>query len=296
MVTKDSIPKAKMMEIIDDCVAMGVKAITFSGGGDPFYYKHLLSTLKKLADTNIEFASLTNGAKLTGELAEIFAHHGQWLRISIDGWDDKSYSEYRSIKAGEFDRLISNMSKFSHLNGQCNLGVSYIIDQKNAEHIYEFVDKIKQTGAESIKMSPCIVSNNGIENNKYHEPIYQRVKDEINRVKGAFEDDSFEIYDSYHLLDERFDKDYHWCPYLQVLPVIGADLNIYPCQDKAYNLENSLLGSIKDISFKDFWFRDREKFFAINPSIHCNNHCVANEKNKIILDYLGVDDNHIGFV
>jgi len=296
MVTKDSIPKEKMMEIIDDCVDMGVKAMTFSGGGDPFYYKHLLEAAKKLSDTNIEFASLTNGAKLKGELAEIFAFHGQWLRISIDGWDDKSYSEYRSIKTGEFDRLMTNMTQFTHLNGQCSLGISYIIDQKNAVHIYEFVDKIKQTGANSIKMSPCVVSNNGKENNQYHEPIYQIVKDEIAKVKSDFEDSNFEVYDSYHLLEECFDKEYTWCPYSQVLPVIGADLNIYPCQDKAYNLENGLIGSIKDISFKEFWFNDKNKFFKINPAVHCNNHCVANEKNKIILDYLDVDKNHLGFV
>jgi len=296
MVTKDSIPKDKMMEIIDDCEEMGVKAITFSGGGDPFYYKHLLETVKKLSNTNIQFASLTNGAKLNGEIAEIFAEQGQWLRISIDGWDDASYSEYRSIKAGEFNKLMTNMKNFSQLNGQCSLGVSYIIDQKNANHIYEFVDKIKQTGANSIKMSPCIVSNEGLENNKYHQPIYQLVKDEIARAISDFADDSFEIYDSYHLLEERFDKGYDWCPYLQILPVIGADLNIYPCQDKAYNLDNGVIGSIKEQSFKDFWMNDKNKFFKINPMRHCNNHCVANEKNKVILDYLNVDKEHLGFV
>jgi len=296
MVTKDSIPKDKMMEIIDDCEEMGVKAITFSGGGDPFYYKHLLETVKKLSNTNIQFASLTNGAKLNGEIAEIFAEQGQWLRISIDGWDDASYSEYRSIKVGEFNKLMTNMKNFSQLNGQCSLGVSYIIDQKNANHIYEFVDKIKQTGANSIKMSPCIVSNEGLENNKYHQPIYQLVKDEIARAISDFADDSFEIYDSYHLLEERFDKGYDWCPYLQILPVIGADLNIYPCQDKAYNLDNGVIGSIKEQSFKDFWMNDKNKFFKINPMRHCNNHCVANEKNKVILDYLNVDKEHLGFV
>ena len=296
MVTKDSIPRDKMMEIIDDCSDMGVKAITFSGGGDPFYYKHLLEAVKKLSETDIEFSSLTNGAKLKGELAEVFSSNAQWLRISIDGWDDASYSEYRSIKAGEFDRLMDNMLRFSQLNGQCQLGVSYIIDKKNAAHIYEFTDRIKQTGANSIKMSPCVVSNDSLENNNYHQSIFQQVKDEIARAKSDFEDDGFEIYDSYHLLEECFDKDYHWCPYCQILPVIGADLNIYPCQDKAYNLENGLMGSIKNKSFRDFWFEDKSRFFNIDPVRDCNNHCVANEKNKLILDYLGIDKDHLGFV
>ena len=97
-------------------------------------------------------------------------------------------------------------------------------------------------------------------------------------------------------MDDKFKKTYSWCPFLQILPVIGADLNIYPCQDKAYNLDEGLIGSIKEQSFKDFWFSDKKKFLKINPSVHCNHHCVANAKNKLILDYLNVDNEHLGFV
>ena len=32
----DAIPEVKMLEIVDDIVGMGVQAVTFSGGGEPF--------------------------------------------------------------------------------------------------------------------------------------------------------------------------------------------------------------------------------------------------------------------
>ena len=296
MVTKDSIPKEKMFEIIDDCIEMGVKSITFSGGGDPFYYQHLLAAVEKLADSPIEFASLTNGANLKGKIAKVFAHHAKWLRISIDGWDDKSYAEYRDIKEGEFTKLITNMKNFKKIGGSCALGVSFIIDNKNYSHVYEFVKLIKETGADSIKMSPCVVDNDGAKNNDYHKPIFEEVKRQTIEAIKDFADDTFEIYDSYHYLEDTFEKEYNWCPYSQILPIIGADLNMYPCQDKAYNTDNGLVGTIKDKRFKDFWFSDKNKFFKINPKIHCNNHCVAHEKNKMILDYLDVDMEHLGFV
>ena len=44
---KDQIPEDKMMEIVEDLVNMGVKAVTFSGGGEPFLYKPLLKVSKK---------------------------------------------------------------------------------------------------------------------------------------------------------------------------------------------------------------------------------------------------------
>lgn len=296
MVERDYIPEEKMMEIIDDCVEMGVKAITFSGGGEPFNYRYYLKTIKKLITTGISFASLTNGAKVKGEIAELFAKHGTWLRVSIDGWDDESYANYRDTKKTEFSKVIQNMRDFKAYGGKCALGVSYIIDNKNYSHIYEFTKLIKSTGADSIKLSACIVDNEARKNNEYHKPIYNEVKNQISRIKKDFEDETFEIFDAYHLMEERFDKDYEWCPYMQILLVIGADLNIYPCQDKAYNLDTGLLGSIKDRRFKDFWFDDKNKFYKINPKKVCNHHCVANMKNKMILDYLDVDNEHLGFV
>ena len=296
MVQKDYIPREKMMEIIDDIVEMGVKAVTFSGGGDPFYYPYLLDTVKKLSTTPVKFAALTNGARLCGEVAEIFANCGAWLRISIDGWDDESYSQYRGVSIGEFSKVMKNMEDFKKIDGNCFLGVSVIVDRKNALHLYEFIKKIKDVGVNSVKISPCVVSNDGVKNNEYHKPIFENVKEQVKRAIEDFVDANFEVFDSYHELDDKFEKDYNWCPYLQILPVIGADLNVYPCQDKAYNLDEGLIGSIKNQRFKDFWFSDKKNFFKVNPSKVCNHHCVANGKNKLVLEYLGADKGHLGFV
>lgn len=295
MIERDFIPKEKMMEIIDDCKDMGVKAITFSGGGEPFIYKYFEETIEKVIDSNIAFASLTNGSKLKGKIANLFALHGTWLRVSIDGFDDISYADYRGTSKTAFSKIIDNIKSFSDIpNRKCNLGISFIIDNKNYKEIFNFSKLMKSIGVDSVKISPCVVDNDGKKNNQYHQPFYEEAKQLSNKVKMELEDESFEVFDSYHLLEETFEKDYEWCPYLQILPVIGADLNIYPCQDKAYNLDNGLIGSIKNTSFKDFWFNDKEKFFRINPSCHCNNHCVAHNKNNLILDYLNVD--HLGFV
>jgi len=295
MVERDYIPLDKMMEIVDDIKTMGVKAVTFSGGGEPFTYRYFTETIKKLIEYKIPFASLTNGSKLKGEIAELFAHNATWLRISIDGWDDESYAKARDVKVGEFTRLITNMKNFVNIpNRVCNFGVSFIVDNTNYTKIYEFSQLMKTIGVDSIKISPCVVENDGKKNNEYHQKFYDEAKKLSQKVKNELEDDNFEVFDSYHLLEETFEKEYTWCPYSQILPVIGADLNIYPCQDKAYNLDNGLIGSIKETSFKDFWFNDKNKFFKVNPSCHCNNHCVADGKNKMILDYLDVD--HLGFV
>lgn len=296
MVIKDAIPRDKMMEIVDDIVEMGVKAVTFSGGGDPFYYHHLLETVKRLAQTDVKFASLTNGARLSGELAEVFADAGSWLRISIDGWDGKSYAEQRGVREDEFGKVIDNLATFASMKRNCYLGMSIIVDHKNAPHLYEMIKLFSELGVDSVKISPVIVSNDGNVTNEYHQKIWDSVEEQYLRAKSDYGSDNFEVYYAYHQVANKFDKQYDWCPFIQILPVIGADMNVYACHDKAYNLDNGVLGSIANMRFKDFWYSDKNLFFKINPKQDCKHHCVADEKIKLVFKYLDIEQEHMGFV
>jgi MoaA/NifB/PqqE/SkfB family radical SAM enzyme len=170
---RDSIPRDKMLEITDDIIGMGVKAVTFSGGGEPFCYPHLLEVVQRLADSSIQFAALT---------AKFFARHATWLRVSIDGWDGASYARYRGVPDEEFDKVLANLRQFRHYGGSCHIGASSIVDRENAGHILELVGKLRDTGVHSVKISPCIVSNDGPENNEYHAPIFDQVRDQIARA------------------------------------------------------------------------------------------------------------------
>lgn len=296
MDSADAIPRTKMAEIVEDLIAMRVMAVTFSGGGEPFVYPYLLETAKALKTGGIKVASLTNGSRLSGALAEFFAHEGTWLRISMDGWDDESYARYRGVPHGAFTHLMDNMAAFKRLGGACYLGVSLIVDEHNQAHVLDLITRLRNTGVNSVKVSPCIIDNDGKINNNYHRPFFAAVADQIARARDRLDGDGFQVYDAYHELDEKFAKPYAFCPYCQILPVIGADQNLYPCQDKAYNLKEGLLGTIRDKRFRDVWFSDKNRFFRINPSRDCNHHCVANAKNLLIHEYLGADSEHLEFV
>ena len=113
----------------------------------------------------------------------------------------------------------------------------------------------------------------------------------------ALSGQGFSVVDHYHKLDTRFAKSYTLCPFLQFLTVIGADCRVYSCQDKAYT-NSGLLGSIRNRSFKEFWFSEenRQKLFSLNPSVHCHHHCVAHHKNLNILDFLSLAPGHSAFV
>ena len=165
----------------------------------------------------------------------------------------------------------------------------------NAKHIFEIVQKLKNSGVKHVKLAGVVVSNDGAENNKYHKQIKHLVREEINQAIDL-SDSNFKVLDHYHDLDERFDHDYTICPTIQFTPVIGGDSYVYTCQDKAYT-EGGKLGSIKDISFKEFWFSEEnnQRAFAVNPSIHCRHNCANHQKNEIIMDFINTNSDHTLF-
>lgn len=294
---EDAIPEDRMMAIADDLVDMGVKAVTFSGGGEPLIYKPLPRVVERLAQGGIKVASLTNGSNLRGNMADTFAQYGTWIRVSVDGWDDKSYCKSRGIKGDAFTKLLDNMRNFAARGSNCMLGVSFIISEANHTRVFDVCKLFKETGVHHIKVSGAVVSNDLAENNRYHRKIAAIVTEQITQAKAELDDDRFQVIDHYHELEERFEKSYHHCPFLQFLTVIGADQSVYSCQDKAYT-NSGLLGSFKDRSFKDFWFSDETlaKVWRLDPATQCRHHCVAHAKNLAILDYLAIDPNHGLFV
>jgi len=296
MVEADQIPETKMMEIVDDLIDMKVKAVTFSGGGEPLLYKPLPEVVDRLGNAGIKVATLSNGTNLRGRMAEAFARHGTWVRISVDAWDDASYQKQRGARVGDFGKLIDNIRAFTATGTKCVLGISFIIGQENHTRVAEIAALFKDAGVNHIKMSGAIVSNDVAGNNAYHAGIKDEVARQIDRAMGLA-DERFHVLNHYHDLDDRFQKTYSICPFLQFLTIIGADQTVYTCQDKAYTADG-ILGSIKHRRFKDFWFSDenRERLYGFDPSKLCGHHCVAHAKNQAIMESLSLDPDHGVFV
>jgi hypothetical protein len=158
------------------------------------------------------------------------------------------------------------------------------------------IGNLKNAGVDSVKVSPCIVSNDQRKSAQYHDASRRVVEEGVNRALSDFTGEGFQIFNAFTGQLATFEKSYTWCPSIQIKPVIGADLNLYACQDKAYNLAEGLIASIRHKRLRDVWFLEKESFFRINPMRQCRHHCVVNDTNRMIIDYLDVDKEHQVFV
>lgn len=296
MVERDRIPREKMREIVEDLIAMGIAAVTFSGGGEPLIYPFIGETVERLGAAGLRLGMLTNGSRLLGKTAQMIAPHMTWVRVSIDGWDGPSYARYRGVEMDAFATVIENLSAFARLAPRCTVGASIIVDADNAPHLFDLARTLKDAGVAQVKVSPCILHDDGAANNAYHRPLAATVAAELASCR-ELEDGRFTIVDHYHDSDESYDKPYHRCAMTNLLTVIGADCRVYTCQDKAYT-DSGCLGSVREIRFRDFWRSPElaQRLAALDPAAHCRHHCVADAKNRMLDDFLRLDPAHAPFV
>jgi len=298
---QDQIPREKMMELIEDFAAMGVRAVTFSGGGEPLFYPHILETMQELTNKGIKIATLTNGSLLSGSIAELLAKHGIWCRVSIDASDAATYAAIRGVRDTEYERVCNNLRTFAAIPGRsCVLGINFIVTRENHGGIYQFLVTAREMGIDNVKLSGAVVSTLPEKNAAYHAEIYQVAKDQIDRAIAELTDDHFTITDKLYRPEEEntiYRKDFHWCPMINFMAVVAADQQVYFCHDKAYT-KSGVIGSLRDTDFRTLWFSPEtaERIRTLDPSCDCDHHCADILKNRMLLDYFESDPDHLEFV
>lgn len=292
----DYIPHDKMMEIVDDMEKMQVKAVTFSGGGEPLVYPYIEETMEKILKAGIDLSIITNGSMLNGRKAQILAK-AKWVRISIDSINPSNYAKIRGISENAMDTLLKNIDEFAKIkNDNCELGVNFVIGQENYKEITDVATTMKNLGVNHVKFAP-LFSN---ETEEYHKDIKDEVIATLNDLSEKLNSDKFKIIDLYTSdFDnyEVFKRTYSRCPIKEFICVIAANSKVYYCHDKAY-LSNGCVCDLNNQSFMQAWNSAEvtKKFKEFDAQKICKQHCVYDSRNVLINSYLDMDMNHVNFV
>lgn len=294
---QDQIPWEKMKEIISDMNEIGVKAVTFSGGGEPLVYPYIVETMKEILDAGIDLSIITNGQLLNGERAKVLAN-AKWVRISFDSANAETYSRVRKLDSKAFNIVCDNIRNFAKIkNEKCELGVNFVINHENYNQIYEAAKLVKELGGNHIKFSARITKDLY----EYHEDFKQEAISQLHKAKKELETDSkFRIINKYEDDFEFamvFHRGYKKCYIKDIFTVIAADSKVYFCHDKAY-VSKVVVGDLSDRSFKELWFSKEveERYRKFDASCECDHHCVYDDRNQLLNTFFDLDQNHINFI
>lgn len=303
----DFIPGEKMLEVLDDFRDMRVRAVTFSGGGEPLCYPYIENAMKRTLDNGIDLSIITNGQLLEGRRSELL-RQAKWVRISANASDAETFEKIRRKPQRMFYQLSDNMAEFARTkNPECELGALVVINAVNYNRVYDITKFFKELGLDNVRFLPAWIPDDFF---GYHSSLRPVVVEQIKKAQAELQDDRFRIYDDY---EEHFkfagveERTYGRCFMIEVQPVIAADCGVYACQDKTYT-QSGFLGSIKDTSFRRLWESEelQKRIREFDPKTSCCHHCSKDNRNisigQIITDldhldrYLPESDKHKNFI
>jgi len=293
---KDYIPWEKMREIIYDFGDMGVKAITFSGGGEPLVYPYILQAMTALLEKGIDISIITNGQLLKDELAQVLTK-AKWVRISLDAATEETYAGIRRISLDSFKKVCKNIEHFSRIKpGKCEFGINFVINHENADEVYAAAKMVRNLGVNHIKFAARITKDL----DQYHAPFKMQVIEQIHKAEGELSQEGFLVINKYEEdfgLCTEFHRPYSRCVIKEVVTTIAADSKVYFCHDKAY-VKSGVVADLKNRSFKEVWFSPevQERYKNFDASLECNHHCVYDDRNILLNSFLTLNENHINFI
>lgn len=274
------------LELLYDLKAIGTKAVTFSGGGEPLGHPGIVEMFLACECAHLDYSIITNGQLLSGERAQLLAESGKWVRISMDYADAAGMAKSRNVSERFFGQVIENLERFARMKRpDCNLDVNFIVTRENHLELMKAAELLAGAGVERIRFSP-VYCQNFIE---YHSPIRREVLGQLAEIRLRF-GSRLDVNSTYEIESpsKSPNRPFHRCLYAQTVPVVGADLNVYACHNTAYS-EHGRLGSIRGRSFSEFWFSPecRAALEALNPSVVCRHECANHAKVALFEEIAG---------
>jgi len=286
----------KASEIIQDCGRLGVKAIQFTGGGEPTVHPQCAGLMTLAQSLGIETAIVTNGVRLDKVIEPVMA--STWIRISIDAATEETYCGVRRVPGDHWRRMLKNVRELverrNATKSPLTIGVGYVVTRENYREVYDGCALARDLGVDNIRISAMFQQDDAVYFKGFHGEAAQLCK----QAEGL-STDQFTVINRFgeRVSDlELGHPDYKDCAYQHFVAYIGADLNVYRCCVLSYT-ERGTVGSLQEQTFADLWeSKIKQDLYADFDARGCPR-CQFNDKNHAInslIEHLPVE--HGNFV
>lgn len=170
---------------------LGVLGIILTGGGEPTIAHDFKKIVTWLDGQDIKYGINTN-------FNEYVAFNPDYLKVSLDAWDEDSY--YRTRGCRNYQKVRENIIRFAkYKTSKTNLGIQLIA--KSPEEVNRFYQANKDLPVDYIVIRP-VESTDG----RYYaeKPDVENILMAIEAIKEI--DDRLVLNFKWHLLDARFSE------------------------------------------------------------------------------------------
>lgn len=129
---------------------MGVKAFTFTGGGEPLMHPKINEMIKAAAQMKMKIGLVTNGISLNKiDVVDKL----EYVRVSLDAACAETYKKTKHTP--HFYDILDNIKMLVDKN-VTDVGISFVITEENKDEIDAFSDLAKSLGVHYAQVKPEI--------------------------------------------------------------------------------------------------------------------------------------------
>ena len=280
------IPKDKCFELIDDFAELGVKAVQFTGGGEPSVHPHIEEVVRYALDSGLQVGMVTNATRL---LSSRTIERMSWIRVSLDAGNRRTYEATRKSKL--WDKVLLNLQVMANTSGP-TVGANFVTTRENYKEVVQFCIVAKSMGCRYVKIAANLT--------KEGLAYYDGILDEIMGLMAeatSIADDAFHIANVFErrLQDLRIGRPtYSFCGQQRFASHIGGDLRVYRCCNTAYT-GHGRIGDLRNQRYRDWFKNESPEAFDFFDARTCT-HCQFHEKNEVISYLMQSDPKHVEFI
>ncbi len=289
-------PENVLMNLSKDFIEMGVRAINWTGGGEPTVNPALKEVITYIGkNSNIKMGMFTNGTLLDRhDLFDSLVNYMTWVRFSVDAGTAENYNKIRRVRKNQdWNKMISNLERLIKTNNRngnkLDIGVGFVVTPDTYREIMDFAKTFSNFDIDYCQFKPEIVNREkekGIQREVkfWNEEIQPRLLEAKEILGDKFQINGYK-FDDLTSDPLMYGRNYKKCMGSQIQPSVGADGEVYVCVNHRGYKEYSY-GSLFDKSFKNIWedIVTRNKLMyqidKVECFANCTKLCKSHESNK----------------
>ena len=297
-------PSERAAKLVPELKAAGLKAITFTGGGEPLMHPQAADIMRLVEASGIEFGLVTNGYLLRDKVAAIVARSARFVRVSLDAGTTATHNLVHRPKTPQFETILDNMAaliqraKLERLDigAPLTVGASFCVLDANVHELTTAVRRLQEIGADYIEVRPTYPTEwrgdgwpGGLTN-------IEDARAALASAHNIAADSGFRVLG----MVDRFDalaapeKGYTRCQIGPLTTVLGADGRLWHCCIQR-GQEDFSLGSLLDVSFAEAWKTAQEKRLVDTINVDRCPRCRYDNYNRLLAG-VETDALHTNFI
>lgn len=244
-----SLPKEVMDRLADSIIQMGIRAVYFSGGGEPTLYPGLAGYIQKLTDHDVECSILTNGTCFDETGLIPIADRLNYIAVSVPGIDEVTFKTITGTT--NLEKVLALPGKIKRVHGDRSpvIGSRIVLTNKNYKQVGDFLRITKERG--------------------FDYALFKIVRDYEDNGQGLSKEEETclkEEVQAYRYLDVRFTnirgifgykvlpdfKNRCWVNHYGMLANVGTDGKVYP-NIVEIDKEDFCIGDLREQSLEQMW-------------------------------------------